>query len=502
LNVTQRKDNFNSSSNNIVNELYLSKEKFENKILNDIQYKATINNQFNNLLISNNSSIKIEGKEEVNDDINRCSSIKGSIDISATEYSLMKEIKDINTAIENKNKKIENFLDTKNKMKQILEENFQNVDNNNKNNKIISNSSTNGNFENINDKNFIKNNKLLLQKKSSETNDCSNFNLNDPNLNQSKISDLRICKNVNLSLMENSLLSLIKKDSPNLSHNFSNKNLFNNNEFIIFSCINNQNNNCNDNYLINESINNFQISDKSIIKHSFKECESQNFWFGIKNEIEKKDEKKFKENIKIFNPEDFIEEQNSKSLIKNSKEDKNNTSKVNNIIYESLLTEEKVKEFSLISIENNKFVESENKSKKSINNSKISYDSNSFYNKSCRKYSKNNNNYLIPNEKFCNIKNYDKKFINNYKKHQKKINEENSLEYKTNIMKIRKNNRRSINKKLKESNKLIKIKDFEEILVEANNKSFEEKTENCFMFKNFFGIFDVFKCGRGNANQN
>jgi len=63
-------------------------------------------------------------------------------------------------------------------------------------------------------------------------------------------------------------------------------------------------------------------------------------------------------------------------------------------------------------------------------------------------------------------------------------------------MKIRKNNR-----KKKGSSKLIKIKDFEEILVDQNNKSFEEKTENCSMWKNFFGFFNVFKCGGGkNAN--
>jgi len=67
-------------------------------------------------------------------------------------------------------------------------------------------------------------------------------------------------------------------------------------------------------------------------------------------------------------------------------------------------------------------------------------------------------------------------------------------------MKIRKNNRKSINvNKNKDSVKGVKIKDFEEIIVGNNNKSFEEKTENCSMWKNFFGLFNVFNCGRGNA---
>jgi len=534
-NNTHNKFNFNdlNNSNNILNELSKSSEKIGRRVyFPNMSNTMSFNNELqlqNNLLISSNGSTNRNvcdqaTGEDNNNYIRRCSSIKELNDVSSSSYSLMKEIKDINTAIENNSKKLENFIEKKNTIKKVFEENLaansnsiqKKFYNNNNNNNISGNIYFHNANDNaykiklISDNNQIEeraNNNSLPNHKVSEIKD---FNINDFNTNSSKMSDLRICKNIDLSLMENSLLSEIRKESADYTNNFSNKNILNNS--------------------ININNNNISNCEKN---------ESQNFWFVISNNTppDKLDSKKInKLKSELINSREYNEEQNSllyrnnneidgnKLLNTSANKNINNTSlgficKINNSkTNEQMLAAEKVKEFSLISNKEIKSKKSKHISHKSINSSKskISFtsDNNSKINEESKDYGNNSNNKNhrnnSKNTKNNNINSdIDNKgfiFQKNLKKSSSKLcknltnssNGNNSWDLKNNIMKIRKNNRKSITKKHKESSRrLIKIKDFEEILVENNNKSFEEKTENCSTWKNFFGFFNVFKCGGG-----
>lgn len=496
-----------------------------------------VNNNNNNLQICNSSiKITLEKSKDFYENMNRCSSIKEKSNVSASQISLMKEIKDINVEIENKNKKLETFIENKSHLQKLIDANISNVN-------------QNSNLGSLNQHNAEK----PPTGHQHKVWDFNNFNINDVNinLNLSKADELKICKNGRISLLESSIISAIKKDSPEHfvpnGNTDSNKNILQNiqanNELEILASSNNNYNYTNTNNdrnphkiyaMENQKIVNFVGSDKSLIKNELyeKTHKSQNFCFSItytSPDISCQDNN--------FN---YNNNPNSNNIkLKTQFHRANNDSydydaameisynKCNNKSHrnEFLLAQEKVKQFSLISDDNSHNI---NKQKSNINSKENTFDKSKNSRNSrdrsknyCKKNSKNNNDSIILvennsmkskhlnrskySDQSCYAKNKSLKEKNGkgiivHGKYAKILNNGSFVnttnEYKTNnIMKIRKIRRMNSKKDVTEKNKLIKIKDFEEIMVDNFNKSFEEKPENCSVFNKFFGLFNVFKCG-------
>ena len=398
----------NSKKNNNDNISLNSQEKIN---LNNVNNKNTnVNIEKNKITLTlkdenNNLNIlKYDTKEDFYDDINRISNII-SIMNNSTENSMMREIKEINVEIENKNKKFDNFLGSKNDMRKFLEEN----DSSSKNNH---------------------------NRKHSD--------LKDLNFNNSNNSELKICKNTNLSITESTDDTIQQKyySEKNINNNnfviSSNKNLHKKNSSNnIFSSSNHDKNN-----LINSSGNTNQIS------------------------VEK--------DMTYHNP---------------------------NVGYYTNMHEEKVKDFSILSSKNCSENNSKNKLIKKNTKNSIDFD-NGKENINTNVQSKKNVSNLLNNNSIFSVSIEEKNNTNSKENKHKKIssivsNMNSCKSEKNNILNLKKN-RKSVSRKTKDQKKLIKLKDFEEILVDSNNnKSFEERNENCTGLNKFFGLFNVFKCGQG-----